>query len=128
MKAVLSRKTPPETPNLAKWLHHAVTSYFRLEHEGPLDAGLSPHNQLSQLNVLVQLEHLLTYPLVRDRVHDKQLQLSGWWFNIATGEILAYERLKRYFEVLDRNMAERMMTRLKLDEEIEAGPHIDTVV
>src|SRR5271167_4697871 len=46
MKAALVRKPMPATPNLAKWLHHATSAAFRLEHEGPLDSQLSPHNQL----------------------------------------------------------------------------------
>src|ERR1700678_2078673 len=66
MKAALLRKPMPETPNLAKWLHHSTSASFRLEHEGPLDGRLSPHNQLSQLNVLTQLEHLMSYPIVRE--------------------------------------------------------------
>src|ERR1700678_3365187 len=56
MKAALTRKPMLETPNLARWLHHATSAAFRLEQEGPLDSQLSPHNQLSQLNVLTQLE------------------------------------------------------------------------
>ena len=60
MKAALTSKPMDETPNLAKWLHHATSATFRLENEGPLDCHRSPHDQLSQLNVLVQLEHLMT--------------------------------------------------------------------
>ena len=68
MKAALSRQPMPATPNLNKWLHHSTSAVFRLDQEGPLDALLSPHNQLSQINVLVQLEHLASYPIVRDRL------------------------------------------------------------
>lgn len=119
MRAVLARSTPPNTPNLSKWLHYAMTSYFRLEHEGPLDRALSPHNQLSQLNVLVQIEHLLTYPLVRDRVHEAALQLSGWWFDIATGEMSAYESTCRSFVPIDRAKAEQLSQRLLADGKTE---------
>jgi carbonic anhydrase len=112
MKAVLSQQEMPQTPNLAKWLHHAVISYFRLEHEGPLDIRRSPHDQLSQLNVLVQLEHLLTYPLVRERVVARKLQLSGWWFDIAAGEMHAYERQQRAFVAIDRTEADGLIQRL----------------
>ena len=38
MKAVLARNPRPDAPNLEKWLHHASTAAFRLEHEGPLEA------------------------------------------------------------------------------------------
>ena len=113
MKAALARAPMLETPNLARWLHHATTAAFRLEHEGPLDPSLSPHDQLSQLNVLVQLEHLMSYPIVRDRVHAQALSLSGWWFEIATGSMYAYERTSRSFEVIDRREAERLLARLE---------------
>jgi carbonic anhydrase len=112
MKAMLVRSPMQKTPNLDKWLYHANSAAFRLEHEGPLDAGLKPHDQLSQLNVLVQMEHLMTYPIVRQRVTAGALVLSGWWFDIATGTMYTYERTSRSFELIDRAVAERMVARL----------------
>jgi carbonic anhydrase len=112
MKAVLTSGANPKPPNLEKWLHHASASAVRLEHEGALDAGLEPHDQLSQLNVLVQLEHLMSYPIVREQVAAGSLHLSGWWFDIATGNMYSYERASRSFEVIDRRLAERIIARL----------------
>jgi len=112
MKAVLARNPTPDTPNLDKWLHHASTAAFRLEHEGALEASLQPHDQLSQLNVLVQLEHLMSYPIVRVKVMAGTLHLSGWWFDIATGNMYAYERARRSFAVIDRQLAGQLVTRL----------------
>jgi carbonic anhydrase len=112
MKAALARKPMPETPNLAKWLHHAAPAVFRLDQEGPLDPCLSQCDQLSQLNVLVQLEHLTSYPIVRERLAGGTLHLSGWWFDIAKGEMRAYQRESRSFEAIDRNTAERILSRL----------------
>jgi carbonic anhydrase len=116
MKAALARVPLPKTPNLAKWLHHAMPAAFRLDHEGPLDARREPQDQLSQLNVLVQLEHLMTYPLVRERVQAGKLRLSGWWFEIATGNMYAYERASRSFEIIDRAVADRLLQRLGPDD------------
>ena len=113
MKAALVRKPMTETPNLAKWLHHATSAVFRLEQEGPLDPRLNPHDQLSQLNVLVQLEHLASYPIVRQGIAAGTLQLSGWWFNIAKGEMLSYERESRIFETIDAKSVERLLSRLE---------------
>jgi carbonic anhydrase len=115
MKAAIARKPMPETPNLDRWLHHSTSAVFRLDQEGPLDARMSPHDQLSQLNVLVQLEHLASYPIVRRRIADGTLQLSAWWFDIAKGEMFAYQREKRTFETIDRKLAERLMSRLDAD-------------
>jgi len=111
MKAALGRKPMPEAPNLVKWLSHSTPALFRLEREGPLDARLSPHDQLSQLNVLVQLEHLATYPIVRARTAEGTLQLSGWWFNIATGEMWAYEQRARAFVTISRENAKSLLDR-----------------
>jgi carbonic anhydrase len=112
MKAVLARESPPNAPNLGKWLNHANRAAFRLDHEGALDATLKPHDQLSQLNVLVQIEHLMSYPIVRDRVAAGALHLSGWWFEIASGDIYVYESASRSFEVIDRQRAEGLVARL----------------
>ena len=42
--------------------------------------------------MLVQLEHLMTYPDVRTAVESGALRLSGWWFDIASGDMYAYQR------------------------------------
>jgi carbonic anhydrase len=116
MAAVLAGGGVPGAPNIAKWLHHAATARFRLENEGPLDAGLPPADQLSQINVLIQLEHLMTYPIVRDKVAGGELHLSGLWFSIGKGEVSAYERDRRSFVAIDRAEAERLSQRLWPDK------------
>lgn len=114
MKAALRRQPLPGAPNLGKWLHHASSAVFRLEQQGPLDSRLSTHDQLSQLNVLVQLEHLATYPIVRQRLDERNLHLHGWWFNIAGGEMFAYNRQTRTFVPIDRSWAARSADQLEL--------------
>jgi carbonic anhydrase len=109
---VLAPDPKLKAPNLARWLDHATSAAIRLEHEGALDASLPTHDQLSQLNVLVQLEHLTSYPIVRERVAAGLLHLSAWWFDIAAGTMHAYERSTRSFAVLDRSFAERLLARL----------------
>jgi carbonic anhydrase len=111
MKAVLKRKPLEDAPNLGRWLHHATSAGTRLEREGALDPALKPHDQLSQLNVLVQMEHLMTYPIVRERVQAGALHLAGWWFDIATGEMYSYERDSRSFEPIERKLAARLIAR-----------------
>jgi carbonic anhydrase len=114
MKAAIARKPLPDTPNLAKWLHLSAAAVFRLDQEGPLDPRLNPCDQLAQLNVLVQLEHLASYPIVRERIAGGTLHLNGWWFNIAKGEMYAYQRESRSFQVIDRNTAERLINSLSI--------------
>ena len=113
MKTVIARSPLADAPNLTKWLRHAETSAFRLQHEGALDPAFKPHDQLSQLNVLVQLEHLMSYPLVHARVMSGTLRLIGWWFDIATATMYTYERDTRCFVPIDRQVAERLIQRLE---------------
>ncbi|WP_236597726.1 hypothetical protein [Paraburkholderia kirstenboschensis] len=54
----------------------------------------------------------MSYPIVRHQITAKALVLSGWWFDIATGDMYAYERASRSFEVIDRALAERLAARL----------------
>jgi carbonic anhydrase len=113
MKTVIARSPLADAPNLTKWLRHAETAAFRLQHEGALDASCKPHDQLSQLNVLVQLENLMTYPLVHARVMSGTLRLIGWWFDIAGACMHTYERDSRSFVPIDRAVAERLISRLE---------------
>ena len=62
MKAVLAPGLLHDTPNLTAWLHHARPAAARLAQDVAPEQGLTPYDRLSQLNVLVQLEHLMTYP------------------------------------------------------------------
>ena len=112
MKAALSAKPTSNAPNLEKWLHHATSAVFRLDEEGPLDGHWERHNQLSQLNVLVQLEHLYTYPIVCERVRAGTLRLCGWWFEIATGGMFAYEKTSRTFEAITDHSADRLIAQI----------------
>jgi carbonic anhydrase len=115
MKAVLSGDSLTDTPNLALWLGHAACALQRLREDGPLDADIPPDDQLSQLNVLVQIEHLLTYPIVSLAVEAGKLQISGWWFDIGKGVMSAYDSENRRFELIDRSGGERLIGHLPPD-------------
>jgi len=109
MKAVLSDDPLTGTPNLAQWLKHAELAAIRLKEEGPLDSRLPDYDQLSQINVLVQLEHLRTYPIVQEKTASGELQLGGWWFDISRGEMSAYNPDSQRFERIDRNTGLRLL-------------------
>ena len=111
MKAVMAHHEMCETPNLNKWLQHAHATTIRLERERMRDTGLSPHDRGSQINVMVQLEHLASYHIVRERVAAGTLQLHGWWFDVATGSMHAYDSLQNSFELIDRKMTRRFLRR-----------------
>ena len=73
----LSKGEPTGAPAIDCWLHHGAGSLRQLESGASLGNHLERHNQLSQLNVLEQLEHLKTYPVVQERVASGQLRRHG---------------------------------------------------
>jgi carbonic anhydrase len=107
--AVLAPGTLDDTLNLTGWLHHARPAATRLAQDVAPGYGLPPYDRLSQLNVLLQLEHLMTYPDVRTAVERGALQLSGGWFDIAGGDMYVYQPDARTFAVIDRDLAERLV-------------------
>ena len=70
------------------------------------------YNSLSQENVLLQLEHLKTYPQVRERLREGRIMLHGWFFNIKTADVYHYSFDNMAFELLDAEHAEALLKKL----------------
>jgi carbonic anhydrase len=103
MRAVLSGAAPDRAVNLAHWLQAAAPSARRLAEHPVFGAPLEMHDRLSQVNVLQQLEHLRTYPIVREREAAGTLRLHGWWFDIARAEVDAFApELGRFVSLVER--------------------------
>ena len=47
--------------------------------------------QTEKLSIIVQMERLLTFPMVREKVESGSLTLHGWYFVVATGEVLVLD-------------------------------------
>lgn len=112
MRTALSHRTADDAHHLRGWLRHVEPALRRFE-QSHLPAGsLEPHNHLSQLSVLQQIEHLRSYPFVREREIAGTLGLHAWWFDIADAEVWAYEKDQDRFVVIDEAEAERILSRL----------------
>ncbi len=70
------------SPHIKKWLElgrPAMTSVIADERE--------KLRQTERLSIIVQLERLLSFPVVRERVERGELTLHGWYFIIESGEV-----------------------------------------
>jgi carbonic anhydrase len=105
MQAMVQGRPELGSHALKNWLRHADASLQRLESSSRLGADLARHNQLSQHNVLEQIEHLKTYPLVREGVREGRLQLHGWWFDIKEAVVYDYSEKEGRFRILDEDYA-----------------------
>jgi carbonic anhydrase len=97
MRALLTGDAPTGAPNLREWLDVARPALPRLDDPRLQGPPLEPHNRLSQINVLQQLENLRTYPIVRERLASGKVALHAWWFDLAAAEVLAYDEASRRF-------------------------------
>lgn len=106
-------KSDFKAPHLHAWLRHAGEAFRRFKAGERMKAELPDASHLSQMNVLLQLEHLATYPAVRDRMAAGKLKLHAWWFDIARAEVSAYEEAQGRFVVIDEDEAARILARLE---------------
>ena len=111
MQAILGGREKVEPSHLRSWLRHGEPAHKQLAKGGP-DKSLERHNQLSQLNVLSQLEHLKSYPLVRANLEAKTLRLHAWWFELKNADVYAYEEPLHRFVLIDAAEAEALISRL----------------
>ncbi|MBL9037305.1 MAG: carbonic anhydrase [Archangium sp.] len=96
-------------PNLVEWLAHAEPAVERLKHSPFIDSALPQTDRLSQANVLVQLEHIASYPLVRGRQRAGELKLHALWFDIEHTLVSMFEANRGRFVVLDEAEVTRLL-------------------
>jgi carbonic anhydrase len=103
MRALVEGQVPDGAPHLRAWLEAGRRSLERLGAPSAVGEGLSTPDRLSQLNVLQQLEHLRTYPAVRERVAEGRLGLHAWWFDLADARVLAFDAASGRFAPIVRD-------------------------
>ena len=78
-------------PNVARWLHYADAALGAVDAD---HASASFEDRLDAIvheNVLTQLDNLLTHPSVADAIHNKQLRVHGWVYDIGSGRVDNYD-------------------------------------
>ena len=76
---------PPQAINLSAWLE--------LGREAALPVQVTPEalRRTEQRAVILQLERLMGYPMVRERVEQNKLALHGWHYVIEEGEVHVFD-------------------------------------
>ncbi len=57
--------------------------------------------EIEQLNVVRQLENLLTYDFVKERFESGKLNIYGWYYIIESGEVFNYNYETKEFELIN---------------------------
>ena len=76
---------------ISGWVNIAARAKARVLAELPHASTEKQCSACEEASILVSLENLLTFPWIRERVERGELLLHGWYFNIDTGELIAYD-------------------------------------
>lgn len=76
----------PDAKNLAQWLDLGREAALPVAEPGP-----EVLRRTEQRAVVLQLERLMDYPMVRERVEARQLTLHGWHYVIEDGEVHVFD-------------------------------------
>ncbi|WP_242609038.1 carbonic anhydrase [Actinomadura formosensis] len=94
MAALLAGGTEVEhLTGLSRWLRHGNHSLARLLATDPDTWDEPPLTRLCKINVMQQLDNLLTYPWLRDRVEAGEIELVGLYLDLSSATV----------EILDRS-------------------------
>jgi carbonic anhydrase len=94
-------------PSMVDWLRHAdATAEIIREHYSHL-TGEALVKAAAQENVLVQLEHLRTLPVIASRISSDRVRLHGWMYAINSGEVFFYDADVGQFVAFGASSADR---------------------
>ena len=98
-KALFAEKNTFESmPHTGKWLELARPAKDKAETRGDSSWKEDPHRSVEQENILLQMDHLLSHPFIREKQENGSLRVHGWYYDIGAGEIFNYNLDKQLFE------------------------------
>jgi carbonic anhydrase len=88
MKALLAPEGMETMPTVKTWMRNAAAALSVADSLGtPDESAASRLKRLTEENVLLQLQHLRTHPSVAGAMAREELTISGWVYNIGTGQV-----------------------------------------
>ena len=79
-------EVPPAAQNLTRWLDLGREAALPVAEPGP-----EVMRRTEQRAVVLQLERLMAYPMVREQVEARALTLHGWHYVIEDGEVHVFD-------------------------------------
>jgi carbonic anhydrase len=79
-------EVPPAAQNLVRWLELGREAALPVAEPGP-----EVLQRTEQRAIVLQLERLMNYPMVRERVESGTLSLHGWYYVLEDGEVHVFD-------------------------------------
>ena len=102
MQGLLEPEAVSKMPTVENWLKNAHTALsVAMALAEPGEDVLTLKRRLTEQNVLLQMQHLRTHPSVAGAMARTELTISGWVYDIASGEVRICEEGGRVFEPVE---------------------------
>jgi len=85
-------------PHTRHWLNLAFKVKDTVLRRQDMDDDIKRERITEQINIVQQMNHLVTYPGVKERYRQGKLNIYGWYYIIGTGEVFNYSRDRQVFE------------------------------
>lgn len=102
MGATLSTGALDDLPHVRAWLDHSRAAIEIVKRRRGC-VGPEHLRELTEQNVLLQMQHLRTHAVVAARIATAQIQLHGWLYEIESGDVYCHDESTGEF----RPLAER---------------------
>lgn len=99
MNALIKGREKILTPNLKSWLRHADGA-FTYKEKLKFNDELSDADRLSQANVLLQLDNIKSYPILKEISKNQTIRFHAWWFDLKLVKVFSYNQKSNQFEIL----------------------------
>jgi len=99
MKGLLAPESVQPLPAVKNWLTNAATALCVAEALDERNQGdpVDFIRRVTEQNVLLQIQHLRTHASVAAAMVRDELTISGWVYEIGTGEVRIWEEAKKAF-------------------------------
>lgn len=97
MKGALNLDGLGEFPHVREWLSYARAASLIVEERCKNLSEEDRLNELIRQNVIMQMQHLRTHPYVAARLAARRTEIHGWVYDIATGEVVAFDEAANDF-------------------------------
>lgn len=95
----LYKDIPEENESIIKWLEIAKPiKEFTLKNNHLYKTKEELYRATEKNSIVFQLQNLLTYPIIKDRVLKQTLKIHGWYYNLNDGSILIYDEDTNIFK------------------------------
>ena len=82
-----------------------LTLAYPAKHNAILECLHNPKKSRSEIteknNIQLSIQRLMTYPYIVEALEEKRIELHGWWYEIRSGNLEAYDYGSKTFKKIE---------------------------